>query len=181
MPRMQVWLIAVQSLHCPPPMPHAALVVCMTHVPDWQQPMKQLRRLHRPPPPELLPLPDMLPLELDPEDATEEQDPLWQVRLPVVQSWHAPAFRPHAELSVPGMQPRLGSQQPLHDGPQLEASLPGLASSLEVPASSAALPLVPPPLPEALPLAGGAPLLGAPLPLDVPSPEDDPDDVLASP
>jgi hypothetical protein len=92
-----------------------------------------------------------------------------------VQSVHAAPFAPQAESSVPPMQPMFGSQQPLHDAPQVDASAPEDASSPGLSASSpppplVLPPLVLPPLPEAPPPADALPLV-----------EDDADDPLEPP
>ncbi len=131
------------------------------------------------PVPELLPdlplepLPELaLPLELVPELAPDDPDgaahvPLWHVWPLPVQSTHAVPFEPHAVSSVPGEQPRLGSQQPLlQDGEHAVAASPEVpASSLGPPASSPTLPPTLPLLvPVVLPLLLALPLLVLPLP-----------------
>lgn len=80
---------------------------------------------------------------------------------------------PHAESSVPGVHLRFGSQQPLQDVEHDAASSPDVPESPPAtPASSPTLPPTVPPL-EA-PLGSALPLLvGAPLPVVPPLPEDD--------
>jgi hypothetical protein len=86
-PRLQVSPLDVQSLHAAPRVPQVASPWVM-HLPFWQQPARQLRRLQEPPldepeelplldEPEELPLPeepDELPLE-DPDDDGPEHAP----------------------------------------------------------------------------------------------------------
>jgi hypothetical protein len=99
------------------------------HVPPWQQPVRQLRKLQLPPPPdepdELPDEPDELPLE-DPldEPLALPHDPPWQVWCDEVQSLHVAPCTPQAESSVPGLQAPLLSQHPLvHDAAQPLAAL----------------------------------------------------------
>jgi hypothetical protein len=145
---------------------------------------RQVRKLQPPGRPELL-VPELLPLERrpelplallpelvpdDPEDVPHV--PPWHDWLLVVQSWHAAPPMPHAELSVPGVHPRFGSQQPLQDvehDPASSTDVP--ASPPATPASSPTLPPTVPPL-EA-PLGSWPPLLvepallfGLPLPVE---------------
>jgi hypothetical protein len=88
---LQVSPLVVQSLHAAPSVPQVVSPAVM-HMPFWQQPARQLRRLQEPPvdePEEVLPLleepdelplpdPDVLPLE-DPEDDGPEHAPAWQL------------------------------------------------------------------------------------------------------
>jgi hypothetical protein len=107
--------------------------------------------------PELLPdVPDV-PLEPVPDDPPPAQVPLWHCPPAAVQSVQAAPLRPQAALSVPGVQPRFGSQQPAQAVEQLDAS------SLELPVSSVDA-ASSTPFPPLLPVGPPLPLVPAPLP-----------------
>ena len=163
--------MAEQSLHEPPKLPQVVALDFM-HVPPWQQPLRQLRRLQFPPLPDELPDDDPLDPELLPDDEVEpEHVPAWHDWLLPVQSTHDTPLKPHAELSRPTLQLPFESQQPPQVAAQPPLASSAVASSVTAPSSPVAtlpeLPVLPPPVP---------PLMSPPLVFPAPEPPLDPPD-----
>jgi hypothetical protein len=95
-------------------LPHAVLLDLM-QLPPWQQPLKQLRRLQLPPPPEEPEdEPDELPVPPDELLVALVHDPAWQTCMTVVQSLHVEPCMPHAVSEPPELHDPFMSQHPMH-------------------------------------------------------------------